>query len=103
MIVLDGLRVRVADRLERVRAGRAGSGGTERVERPCEAVVDDGDEELLLRPEEAEEVGLRDARAARDRVGGRAVEPAQRELDVRGLEDGDAPFVCRLSWGRGLP
>jgi hypothetical protein len=45
------------------------------------------EEELLLRAEEAEDVRLRDAGAAGDVLGGRAVQAADRELDAGRLDD----------------
>ena len=44
-------------------------------------------EELFLRPEETEDVRLRDAGAAGDVLGRRAVQAADRELRARGLDD----------------
>ena len=64
----------------------------EELERLAEAAADRGLEELLLRPEEAEEVGLRDAGPPGDVLGGRAFEPALGELDQRRVEDVVLPF-----------
>ena len=61
MVFLDGNGICFADCMQRVGAGLTGSRRTKRLECAREAVVDHGDEELLLRAEEAEEVGLRDA------------------------------------------
>src|SRR5262249_2744932 len=60
-IALDELAVRVADRIERILPGRAGCGRPEQVQSLLEAHVVDGQEEVLLGAEEAEEVGLGDA------------------------------------------
>ena len=59
----------------------------EHLERLAEAPADGGDEELLLRAEEPEEVGLGDAGAAGDVLRRRALEAALGELDHRGVED----------------
>ena len=59
----------------------------EQLERLAEAAADGGDEELLLRAEEAEEVRLRDAGPPGDVLGGRALEAALGELDQGGVED----------------
>ncbi len=72
----------------------------EHLERLAEAAGDDGPEELLLRAEETEHVGLGDARAAGDVLGRRSVEPALGELVERRVEDLLAAFVLRLAFGR---
>jgi len=56
-------------------------------ERVAEAAADGCDVELLLRPEEAEEVRLGDACALRDVLGRRAFEAAVGELDEGRVED----------------
>ena len=58
----------------------ADSGRAHRLERLVHAAGAAREEELLLRPEEAEDVRLRDAGAPRDVLGGRAVQPALGEL-----------------------
>jgi hypothetical protein len=73
----------------------------EELERLAETAADDGLEELLLRPEQAEHVRLRDPSLRRDRLRGRAGEAAPRELVQRGVEDCLTPFRGRLSFGDG--
>ena len=65
-----------------------------------EAAPDGRDEELALGAEEAEEVGLRDAGPAGDRVGRRAVQAGLGELGARGVEDLLAADLCRLACRR---
>src|SRR6187551_1089513 len=50
-VALDELSICGRDRAERVASGRAGRSRSEEVERPPEALLVDGDEESLLRPE----------------------------------------------------
>ena len=64
LAVGEELVVGPAHRLLRLEAGLALRGLLEAGEDPREAALRAGDEELLLRPEEPEEVGLRDARGA---------------------------------------
>ena len=73
----------------------------EDLEHVAEAAPDGLEEELLLRAEEAEDVRLRDAGPAGDVLGGRAVQPADRELDPGRLDDLLAADLCALS-GLGL-
>src|SRR4029453_19452498 len=86
-----------AHRLECLRPTLALRGLLERLERLAEAARDDADEELLLRPEEPEDVRLRDACPGRDDLGRGSVQPVLGELEVRGVEYGLAPFRCRLA------
>jgi hypothetical protein len=73
--------------VQRVLALQAGGGGVHHLERPAHAAFDRRDEELLLRPEEPEDVRLRDPGGLRDRLGRAAVEPVRGELDQCRLED----------------
>jgi hypothetical protein len=68
-------------------AGAAPGRLLERVERAFETALDDREEQVLLRVEQAEQVGLRDPDASGDRVGGRAVQSTVRELLHRGAQD----------------
>ena len=63
--------------------------------------LDGREEELLLRVEQAEEVRLRDAGVAGDRVGRGAVQAVLGELAAGGIEHGGAAFVGGLSDGAG--
>ena len=85
--------------MERLLALEAGGGGVEHLERPAQAALHRRHEQLLLRAEEAEDVGLRDPDRLRDRLGRAAVEPVLRELDERGLED----LVPALGWLISVP
>ena len=58
-----------------------------------EAAPDDREEEVLLRPEQLEDVRLRDAGPPGDRLGGRADQPAVRELLGRRCDDRFASLV----------
>ena len=71
----------------------------EHLERLAEAAGDDGLEELLLRPEEPEDVGLRDAGPAGDVLGRGPGKPALGELDERRVEDLLAALLLRLAFG----
>ena len=86
--------------MQRLLAPLALGRALEDLERLAEAARDDGDEELLLRPEEPEDVRLRDARPAGDLVGRGAVEPALGEHLQRRVEDLLAPLVLRLPFRR---
>ncbi len=68
----------------------------ERLGDALERAVRDGQEERLLRAEEAHDVGLRHARALRDAVGRRTVQAAARELDRGRRRDLRAPLVGRV-------
>ena len=69
---------------------------------PLEAVADDGEEEFPLRPEQLEQVRLRDADGPRDRLGRGADVAALGELVDRGDDDRVATFVGGLACaGRG--
>jgi hypothetical protein len=94
--------LRQAARTSRGFPGEPAGRLTEHLQRLGEAPLDGGEVELLLRPEQAEEVRLRDPRASRDLVGRRAVEPALREQVLRGGDDLLAPFLGgeSLSLGR---
>src|SRR5262249_671702 len=74
------LYVSVSDRHARLLAPLALRGALEHLQRLAEAAGDDGAEELLLRAEEPEHVGLRDAGPARDVLRRGAVVAAVREL-----------------------
>ena len=63
---------------------------------PLEAVSDDGEEEFTLRPEQLEQIGLRDTDRAGDRFRGCAAVAAGGELSQRGHDDGVPALVCRL-------
>ena len=54
---------------------------------PLEAVADDGEEQFPLRPEQLEQVRLRDADRSRDRLGGGAAVAARGEFVERGDDD----------------
>jgi hypothetical protein len=90
------LHVSISHRLQRVHPPPALRRAGEELVCLAEAAVADGDEERLLRPEEAEDVRLRDAGAAGDVLGRRSVEPALGELLERRLEDLLVPLVLRL-------
>src|SRR5712691_1470741 len=83
----DHPRIGLADRVERLLPGEPGGGFAEHLERLLEAALARRDEELLLRPEEPEQVRLRDPDAPGDGVGRRAGEAVLGELDQRRLED----------------
>ena len=98
--VCELLAVGCADRVQRLLAALSLRRPLEHLERLAEAAGDDGHEELLLRPEEPEHVGLRDAGAAGDVLGRGSVEAALGELRVRRVEDLLAARVLRLAFGR---
>src|SRR5206468_748236 len=83
-----------AHRLERLLAALPFGRPLEELERLAEATGDHGLEELLLRPEQPEDVGLGDAGTRGDRLRGGAVEPALRKLLERRVEDAPPPFLC---------
>src|ERR1700737_83402 len=83
----QALGIGLPDRLERRLADLAAGGLAHQRERVLEAALDRGDEELLLRTVETEEVGLRDADPPCDVVGRGAVEAPGCKLDRGGLED----------------
>ena len=95
----DGV-VRFAHGAQRLQAGLAtrglGEDGVEVIDR----ALGGRQVELLLRPEEAEQVGLRDAGRAGDVLGRGAVQPLDGELVRRGVEDRGAALVCGLAAGR---
>ena len=64
--------------------------------RPLEAVADDREEQLPLRPEQLEQVRLRDADGASDRLGRRADVAARGELVEGGATTASA-LVGRLA------
>ena len=70
----------------------------EHVQGPAHAAFNGGDEELLLRAEEPEDVRLGDPDRSRDRIGRAAVEPMCRELDERRFEDLVPPLGRRLAF-----
>ena len=70
-----------------------------KIERAVEAAAYRLEVQLPLRAEEAEQVGLRDAGAARDRIGRRAVQPVLGELLARRLEHRLAALFGGLSGG----
>jgi hypothetical protein len=84
-----------------------GGGERERVGEAIEAVVDGGEEQLALAREQAEDVGLGDAYAARYAVDGGAMQAAARKLVDGGrdqrlatLRCGDTPsLVLTRAWG----
>ena len=82
------MHVRLTHGLERVLAAVAISSPLEELERLPEAAPDGHLEELLLRPEQAEEVGLGDAGPPGDVLGRRPLVAGLGELDERRLEDG---------------
>ena len=69
----EPLGVGLADRVQGLLALQAGRGRLHHLERPAHAALDRRGEELLLRPEEAEDVGLRDPDRPGDRLGRAAV------------------------------
>src|SRR5262249_242788 len=71
-------------------------GTLEDLERLPEAAGLDGLEELPLRPEQAEDVGLGDAGPLRDVLGRGAVNALVGKLDQRSVEDLLAPLLLRL-------
>src|SRR5205814_969635 len=92
-----GRDVRSAHCLQRLLARDLARGLPEELERIDEAAADRCDEELLLRAEQAEEVGLREPDALGDALGRGAVEAVLAELRDRGFEH----LVAALL--RGLP
>ena len=80
---LELLHVGGADRLQRLLAPQALGGALEELERVAVAAADGRDVELLLRPEEAEEVRLGDARPLRDVLGRGALEARGRRTRSR--------------------
>ena len=90
--------VGVAHRPQRLLAAQVAGGVAEELERLLHAALDGRDEELLLRPEEPEEVRLRDAGRRGDVLGRRAVEAAARERGLRRGEHRLAPLGRRLAW-----
>src|SRR2546430_3498861 len=70
-------------RVESVVAALSLGGALERLQRLAHAACDGGLEELLLRPEEPEDVRLRDAGPLCDLLRGRAVQAAGGELHLR--------------------
>ena len=64
--------------------------------RPLEAVSDDGEEEFALRPEQLEQIGLRDTDRSGDRFRGGAAVAARGEFSQRGHDDRVATLVGRL-------
>src|SRR5215217_7301351 len=96
-VLADQLAVRLPDRLERVLAALPGRRVLEDPKRLVEALPRRREVELLLRPEEAEQVRLRDPRAACDCIRRSAVEPAEGELLTRGPEELLTPFLGGLA------
>ena len=90
--VPEQLDVGLADRVERLLTLLAGGGFLEELQGLAQAAPDDLEVELLLRAEEPEEIRLRDADSAGNRVGRRAVEPVLAELLERRDEDLLAPL-----------
>src|SRR5919109_1433615 len=98
--ILDDLvGIRPTDRQQRFLAFQTCGGRLEHLQRLGQATLYCGDEELLLRPEEAEEVRLRDAGASRDLVGRRSVQSALREEVLCGPEDRLPALLRGLSLG----
>jgi len=87
------LAVGLADRLQCVLAPLALGRPLELLERLPEAPGDDRGEQVLLRPEQTEDVGLGDAGAASDVLGRGTVEPVLGEHREGGVEDLLAPFL----------
>jgi hypothetical protein len=96
----DQLDVAGSDRLQREPPPLAGGRPLERFERLAEASADGGLEEVLLRSEQPEDIGLRDSDAARDLIGGGTLVPMRGKRDQRYLEHGFAP-LRRGEPGRG--
>src|SRR5947207_263248 len=90
------LDVGIPHRIERLLAALALRRPLEHLERLAEAAGDDRLEELLLRPEEPEDVRLGDARAACDALGPEGGEHvvAPLDLDHVGLPAVDVALVC---------
>src|SRR5207302_6006141 len=66
----------------------------------AKAARDDGFKELFLRPEEPEDVRLRDAGLGCDRLCRRAAQPVERELLESGIENSFASLLGCLPLGR---
>ena len=79
----EPLAIGLADRMESFLAFQPGRGRLHHLERPAHAALDRRGEELLLRPEEPEHIGLRDPDRPGDCLGGAAVEPVRGE-EARG-------------------
>ena len=62
---------------------------------PIEAIPDGREEQVLLGPEQLEQVGLGYTGPASDQLGRGACEPTRGELDGRGRDDLVATFLCR--------
>ena len=73
----------------------------ERAQNALEAATDGGDEQLLLCPEQLEQVGLGDADPFGDGLDGGAVEAALGELRHGRLEDRLASLLLAEPGGRG--
>src|SRR5581483_1229441 len=95
-VAVQKLPVGLADRLQGLLAPLALGRPLEDLERLPEAADLDRLEELPLRAEQAEHVGLRDAGSAGDVVRRCAVEALVGELDEGGVEDLLPPLVLRL-------
>ena len=95
----EPLGVGLADRVQGLFALEAGRGRLHHLERAAHAALDRRGEELLLRPEEAKDVGLGDPDRPGDCLGRAAVEPVRGELHERGLENLLAALLGALSFG----
>ena len=105
LAVAQQVAIREADGLEHVLGGRVlgasrAAGRLEGDPRPAEPVAHGGDEEVLLRAEQLEEVRLAHAGALGDRVGRGAVVARPRELGHRGGDDLVASLVGGKAGGR---
>jgi hypothetical protein len=87
------LVVLAAHRGQRVDPGRTARRGQHRQRHPPERGVHTLQEQLLLRAEQPEHIGLRDARATGDRLGRGAGQPGARELVLGKGEDLLAPLL----------
>src|SRR5438105_11026998 len=90
------LDVDVAHRVERLLAALALGRALESLERLAQTAGDRRLEELLLRPEEPEDVRLRDAGSPGDLLRRGAVQSSRRKFDLRRVEDRLAPHLRAL-------
>ena len=95
--VLQQLDVGLAHRGQRLGLRHALGGRAERLDDALVAQLVAGEEQLALRLEEAEQVGLGDAGLARDRLRRGAAVAAERELLHRQRDDLGAPLVGGLA------
>src|SRR5262249_30684168 len=95
----DQLAVRRSHRVQRLLARLALGRLLEGLERLREAALDRGDEELLLRAKEPEQVRLRDAGPAGDLVGRAAPQAVLGAHLERGIEHVLPALVCGLARG----